>query len=68
MTRNILLILSAVSYALLTSNILGCYAEFDVGLRTPRIDPCTHRVEHRSIYVNPTCRLPTIPPQGPPLP
>jgi hypothetical protein len=36
--------------------LAGCYAEFDLGRRTQRTDPCTGRVEYAYVYVNPVCR------------
>jgi hypothetical protein len=40
----------------MASLIVGCYAEFDIGIRTPRKDPCTQKVENKYVYVMPVCR------------
>ena len=39
----------------------GCYAEFDLGVKTPRKDPCSSVIEDKNVYVMPTCRY--APPQ-----
>ena len=40
---------------------MGCYAEFDLGVKTPRKDPCSGVIEDKNVYVMPTCRY--APPQ-----
>lgn len=47
--------------ALLAANFLGCYAEFDLGVKSPRRDPCTGEVTKAYIHVMPACRLPPPP-------
>lgn len=41
--------------------LTGCYAEFDLGAKTPRKDPCTGVVEQKVVYVMPTCRYAPAP-------
>ena len=50
--RNILRIFNILFIVLNSS----CYAEFDLGGRIPRRDPCTHIVDDNIVYVMPTCR------------
>lgn len=41
---------------------VGCYAEFDIGVRTPRLNACTGRQEVAYVYFDPGCKFPPPPP------